>query len=529
MRKTYIIILISVVFLSFVVCKESVKAQQPNIIFIMADDLGYGDVQSFTPTSKIPTPNLNKLASQGLSFTNAHSSASVCTPSRYSFLTGRYSWRSRLKKGVLWVWDRPLIDSGQFTVGEMLKTQGYHTACIGKWHLGVEWPTTDDVPAILKSHGKNVNYDAAIKNGPTTRGFDYYFGQEVPGFPPHAFIENNRVIVKPTDTLAKGISGVQGAMAPGWRYEDLMFAITDKSIQYIKDQTLNNPEKPFFLYFAMSAPHTPIAPHENFQSKTKVGRYGNYVYEMDFHIGRIMNVLDSLQIADSTLVVFSSDNGGVNEDGLKYSSTVGALTENYGHNSNGELRGIKSDALEGGHRVPFIVRWPGNIAQNKKTDALVSQVDMMATFANLTGANLPENVAEDSFDITPILRGQSENIRDNLIVQSGEGVLSIIQDKWKLILCAGSGGKLGQSAYVGSLPELSLIEGKPVWKNIQLYNLATDIHEEKNVASEHQSRVASMMKLLKQYIVMGRSNTGKSLSHGKTQLWREIQWITQIR
>lgn len=291
-------------------CKTSHKPQATNIIFIMADDLGYGDVRSFTPASKIPTPNIDRLASQGLSFRNAHAPAAVCTPTRYSFLTGRYSWRSDRKEGVTWVWEGPMIDSGRFTIGEMLRNRGYHTACIGKWHLGVDWPTTDGLPATLQNQGKNVDYDQPVKNGPVDRGFDYYFGQEVPGFPPHAFIENDRVTVKPSEWLEPGVAGIPGALAPGWRYEDLMYAITDKSIQYIKDQTSNEPERPFFLYFSMSAPHTPIAPHENFEGKTAVGRYGDYVYEMDHHVGRMLDVLDSLGISENTLVIFSSDNGG---------------------------------------------------------------------------------------------------------------------------------------------------------------------------------------------------------------------------
>lgn len=276
MKKIFLFILI----FSSVLCFSSYKKQQgtqpPNIIFIMVDDLGYGDVQSLNSTSKIPTPNIDRLASEGILFTNAHAPASVCTPTRYSFLTGRYSWRSEMKKGVLWVWDGPLIDKETLTIGQMLQSQGYSTACIGKWHLGIDWPTKDGLPATVQNQGRNVDYDKPIKNGPIDRGFDYYFGQEVPSFPPHAFIENDKVVTKPTEWLQPGISDIRGAMAPGWRYEDLMYSTTDNSIEYIKSQTINKPQSPFFLYFAMSAAHTPIAPHENFQGKTEVGRYGDY-------------------------------------------------------------------------------------------------------------------------------------------------------------------------------------------------------------------------------------------------------------
>ena len=435
-------------------CKKQEESKQPNIIFIMADDLGYGDVQSLNPASKIRTPFIDKLASQGLSFINAHAPAAVCTPSRYSFLTGRYSWRSKRKRGVTWVWERPMIENGIFTVGQMLRNQGYSTACIGKWHLGVDWPTRDGLPAS----GENVDYDKSIKNGPVDRGFDYYFGQEVPSFPPHAFIENNRMVVKPTEWMDNSGEGIAGAMAPGWRYENLMHSLTRKAIKYIKDQTLNVPEKPFFLYFAMTAPHTPIAPHENFEGKTEVGRYGDYVHEMDHHVGRILFVLDSLGITKNTLVIFTSDNGGINEDGLKYSSAVGALVKNYGHNSNGKLRGIKSDAWEGGHRVPFIVRWPGNIKEKSTSDALISHVDMMATFAALTGAQLPGNVAEDSYNMMPLFMGKTTSIREALVAQSGEGILSIQKGDWKLIPCSGGGGKWSG---VGELPVVDTAGGNP--------------------------------------------------------------------
>lgn len=504
---------------------EAPEGKKPNIILILADDLGYGDVQFYSPKSKIPTPNINKLASQSLSFMNAHAAASVCTPSRYSILTGRYPWRSHIKKGVIWVWGRPMIDSGRFTIGEMLKDQGYNTACIGKWHLGVDWPTTDGRPATLQNEGRNVDYDKPIKNGPIDRGFDYYFGQLVPSFPPHAFIENDRMVTKPTSRLGKNEPGIPGAMAPGWRYEDLMYNITNNALQYIRKQAVNKHKKPFFLYFSMSAPHTPIAPREKFQGKTKVGRYGDYVYEMDYHIGQILNVLDSLDISKNTLVIFSSDNGAVNEDGLKYSSPVGALIKNYGHNSNDGFRGMKSDSWEGGHRMPFIVRWPGHVKANSRSDALISQVDMMATFAALSGAALPEDAAEDSYNILPVFIDGSRDVRQDVVVQSGEGILSIQKRNWKLILCSGGGGKWNP---VGSLPVLDTVAGIPLWKNVQLYNLDNDITEENNLIYEQPEKVWELMGLLKQYIVTGRSTPGKSLNKSALKLWPEVEWIKKV-
>src|SRR5690606_12054915 len=263
-----------------------------NIIFILADDLGYGDIQTLNPASPIPTPNINLLANEGLSFSNAHSTSSVCTPSRYSFLTGQYSWRSRMKKGVCWIYDPPLIEDEQLTIGEMLSNQGYKTACIGKWHLGWNWPTMDGLPAA-QSNGKNVNFNKPIEDGPISRGFDYYYGQDTPSLPPHVLIENNQVVTQPIDWLS-GPEGLAGAMAPGWKYENLMQTISEKAVNYIQNQVKNDPNKPFFLYYSMSAPHTPIAPHDNFKNRTDIGPYGDFVSELDFHVGQIIKTVDSL-------------------------------------------------------------------------------------------------------------------------------------------------------------------------------------------------------------------------------------------
>ena len=404
--------------------------------------------------------------------------------------------------------------------------QGYNTACIGKWHLGVDWPTMDGKPATLKNEGKNVDYDKPVRNGPTERGFDYYYGQLVRSFPPHAFFKNDRVIVKPTDWMPPGFAGIAGAMEPGWRYEDLMYSLTGKAIQYISDQATHSPEKPFFLYFSMSAAHTPIAPHENFQGKTQVGRYGDYVYEMDFHVGRILKVLDSLGISENTLVIFSSDNGGVNQDGLKYNSAIGALIKNYGHNSSGILKGIKSDAWEGGHRMPFIVKWPGHIKAKSTSEALISQVDMMATFAALSGADIPREAGEDSYNLLPVFKDGFKKVRKALVVQSGEGILSIQKENWKLILCAGGGGKWNE---VKGFTYLDSSAIKPTWKNVQLYHISEDIRETSNVESKYPGKVNELMQLLAKYIMEGRSTPGKILSTEKPELWQEVKWVSQLR
>ncbi|CAN5311963.1 arylsulfatase [soil metagenome] len=511
----------------FVSCFHPIKAQKnqaPNIIFILADDLGFGDIQALNPESNIPTPSINLLAKQGISFTNAHSTSSVCTPSRYSFLTGRYSWRSDLKKGVIWMWDPPLIEENRFTIGEMLHKQGYSTACIGKWHLGWEWPTKDG-HSIKKNEGRNVDYDKPIMNGPITRGFDYYFGQDIPSLAPHVLIENDKVITQPSAWLTSP-AGWPGAMEPGWQYEDLMNKITSKAIEYVKVQTVKNTNKPFFLYFSLSAPHTPIAPHGNFLHKTEVGRYGDFVYEMDHHVGRLLKTVDSLNIQENTLIIFTSDNGGINADGHNYTGKIGSLLK-FGHNSNGEFRGIKSDAWEGGHRIPFIARWPGHIIPNSSSDIVISQVDMMATFAAITGAELPPGVAEDSYNILPaLIKPSHSNIREALVTQSGNGILAIQKEQWKLILSSGGGGKW--TLPVGELPKLVPATKEFVWQNVQLFNLNIDFQENNNIATLHPNKILELMDLLKDYIINGKSNPARSaVQQNSTNLWPEVKWVEQ--
>lgn len=516
-----------VVVLSFSAagCFAQGVEQKPNIIFILADDLGYGDVEILNPHSKIPTPNMNALASQGISFTNAHATSSVCTPSRYSFLTGRYSWRTPRKKGVTWVWEGPMIQQRTYTIAEMLRDQGYATACIGKWHLGVDWRTTDGKPATLKDHGASVDYQQPIANGPVTHGFDYYFGQEVPSFPPHAFIENDRVAVQPTAYWRASQQGaVEGAMAPGWRYEDQLRTLCDTALQFIRRQA--ETDSPFFLYFPLSAPHTPIAPHEAFTGKTAVGRYGDFVYEMDFHIGRVIQLVDSLGLSANTLIIVTSDNGGVNEDGTPYVGEVGSLPDDYGHNSNSPWRGMKSDAWEGGHRVPFIVRWEGHVPGNLSSDKLISHIDMMATFASISGAQLPSDAAEDSYNALPLLEDPSSNGgRDFLVTLSGNGILAIQESEWKLILSSGGGGSWTEPK--GELPVRVATKSGGHWRNIQLYHLGVDPREEKNLANFYPDQVTHLMRTLKGYITNGRSTDGPALP--VADLWDETMWIEAVR
>ncbi len=499
---------------------------QPNIVFILADDLGYGDVGVLNPDSKIPTPNLDKLAGEGMLFTNAHAAAAVCTPSRYSFLTGRYSWRSDMKMGVSWIWDPPVIREDRLTVGDMLKAKGYTTACIGKWHLGWDWPTTDGKPATVQNRGLNVDYSRPIANGPITRGFDLYFGDDVPSFPPHAFITNDRLVIRPTAWLEAGGPGAEGAMSPGWRYEDLLPAITERAIEFITRQTERHKDTPFFLYFAANAPHTPIAPSAPFQGKTQAGPYGDFVYELDWYTGQIIRTIDELGISGKTLIIFTSDNGPTNQDGTNYTGKIGSLPGRYGHNSAGTLRGIKSDAWEGGHREPFIVRWPGHVRAGTQNGELISQADMMATFAALTGADLPGDAAEDSYNMLPVFLGKSTRpVRPALVTQSGNGILAIQNADWKLILSSGGGGSWTKPK--GELPVYR--DSTDQWANVQLFRLSSDPGEHLNVASSNPAKVEELMKLLAGYIEKGRSTPGKPQKNDGPAVWPQIEWTTVLK
>ncbi len=498
----------------------------PNIIFILADDLGYGDVEVYNPESKIPTPYLNKLAEEGITFTNAHAPAAVCTPTRYSILTGKYPWRSRLKQGVLWVWDKPLISEREFTLPKMLRERGYHTALIGKWHLGWNWPTIDGKPASLENEGRNVDFKKKVTGGPLATGFHYYYGDDVPGFPPHTFMENERAAIFPEDWY-EGPPGISGPGAPGWTYEALLPAITQKAIAYIKDQVRNNEEQPFFLFFSMTAPHTPIAPVEEFAGKSEAGQYGDFVYQVDHSAGQVMKALEELDIDKNTLVLFSSDNGAIPIDGTNYAGSFGSIYD-YGHYPNANLRGVKSDAWEGGHRVPLILRWPDKIETGSVSGDLVSLTDLLATFGAITGAVIPVDEGVDSYNLLPFPRpGNKSPARKNLVTQSGNGILSYHKGDWKLIMSSGSGGSWLKPK--GELPYKEINDSDKRWKNIQLYHLEKDIEEKNNLAEEYPEQVSELVNELAEIISSGRTRAGPALENAGPGLWKQVEWIEEIR
>lgn len=438
----------------------------PNIVIVLADDFGYGDAACFDPQhSKIPTPHIDRLAREGMMFTSAHSSAAVCTPTRYGLLTGRYNWRSPLQEGVIKPFGAPLISEDRLTIGGMLKRQGYHTACIGKWHLGWEWAR----------NGKTVVFDQPIGGGPLTRGFDHYFGVDVPNYPPYTFIENDRVTALPTDTVPRSVAvkanvTVNGAMAPGWRFEEILPTLAAKAAAYIDQRAETG--HPFFLFFALTTPHHPFTPSERFAGKSGISAIGDLVMETDWALGEVMTALERNGLAGNTLVIFCADNGH-----------IGRFVEPFqqaGHRVSGPFRGYKASIWEGGHRVPFVARWPGLVKPGSQCAQLISLNDCMATCAEITGVQLPANAAEDSFSLMPLLKGEDRPIRAAVVSHSADGIFAIQRGEWKLI--AG--------------------------RQVALYNLATDIGETKNLSAQHPETVAELTALLKKYVGDGRSTPG---------------------
>lgn len=479
-------------------------SQFPNIVIIYADDMGYGDLAIQNPESKIPTPHLDQLARDGMWFMDAHSSSGICTPSRYALLTGRYHWRKF--HGIVNAFGGSVFDAERLTLPEILKTKGYRTACIGKWHLGWNWDAIKRPEAKQKKLGKrNVGYapDAfdwskPIHNGPLAHGFDYYFGDDVPNFPPYTWIENDRVLIPPTKPyvpdpkpMEGSPEGRPGPMAEGWHQDQVMPRLTEKVVEWIGKQ--KGSEQPFFLYFPWTSPHAPIVPTKAFQGTTKAGGYGDFVHQSDWSAGQVLKALDKNGFRDNTLVIFTSDNG---PERYAYDRI-----RNVEHRSMGPLRGLKRDIWEGGHRVPFVARWPGVIKPGRVTDALVSQIDLMATVASIVGYELPDNAAEDSHDLLPLLRGESgvTNVRDVHIHNTRANHYAIRQGDWVLI-DAKSGG-------VSKVPkwfdEANGYEANP--HKEALYNLRQDIAERKNLIVERPKKAAELQTLLQQIHQQGYS------------------------
>ena len=456
---------------------------QPNIIYIMADDMGYGDVGWYNAESTIPTPNMDRIAREGVYCTDAHSASAVCTPSRYAVMTGKYAWRSALKRGVLNGFGTPLIDPNEVTLASLLKQQGYATTAIGKWHLGFDWTTEsgEPIPQANGSHawsedGFDVDYAQPLTGGPNELGFDYSFG--ISGsldMPPYCFIENGQTVGIPTQEKHPYYNQQRrGLMTDGWQDEAVDTTFASKSVDFIEQHVESRPDQPFFLYLTPASPHRPCDIRPDFViNKSQAGDRGDMVYLFDWVVGQVLEALDRLELAENTLIMVTSDNGA---------RLVCADGNDYGHKSNGNLRGQKADIWDGGHREPFLVRWPGHIKAGTSTDALICLSDVIATCAAVTGANMSENV--DSFNMLPHLTDTPAQtpIRETLVHHSAAGMFSIREGQWKLIVGLGSGG----------FSEPKSVDPAPGEPTGQLYDLSNDLAETHNLWAEHQDIVQDL-------------------------------------
>ena len=499
--------------------EEKPTLQMPNIIVILADDFGVGDIQAHYPKNKIPTPHLDQLVGEGMSFSDAHSSSAVCSPTRYGLLTGRYNWRSPLQEWVLASYEPPLIKDERITLPEMLKANGYATSCIGKWHLGMNWPGEQKSIRVEQRHALNQytwNYDQAIQGGPNDHGFDYYFGVHLPNFPPFTYMENDRLVVMPTDTFhyepyAEMVMPriFEGApMAPGWKFEDILPDITERAVQYIKEQSQE--AQPFFLYFSMTSPHEPISPSEGFQGKSGIAPIADFVMETDWSVGEILEAVDEAGISDNTLILFTADNGHSHYTG--WEKLIAA-----GHAPSGPYRGHKGDIWEGGHRVPLIAKWPNQIQEASKSEQLVCLTDIYATCQELVSGKLPGENAEDSFSFLQVLLGQNTSAsRDHIVNHSRDGEFAYRKAGWKLVY---------------KLPEKNLKASRGKAATQELYHLSEDIAEARNLVQEQPEKVLELQEELSLIVTNGASRTGirgNNDVHVRVDTIQEFRWAKEI-
>ncbi len=498
-------------------CNFSEKKEipsQPNIIYILADDMGYGDVSCYNENSKIRTPHIDKLASEGIRFTDAHTGSSVSTPTRYGIITGRYNWRSKLKSGVLSGYSKALIEPERLTVGKLLQENSYHTAFIGKWHLGWDWSISEEDEKEIDNLNSRpvVDFSKPVKNGPGTLGFDYSYGFcGSLDMPPYVYVENGLATTIPVDaTVSVDDKGFwrEGLTALDFSHVDVLPHITERSVQYVNERVKTG--QPFFLYFALPAPHTPILPTTEFLGKSNANFYGDFVMQVDDVVGQVIRAVENNNIKGNTIIIFASDNG------CSPRANFAELKE-VGHNPSYIFRGHKADIYEGGHRVPFILSWPDQIEGGRKSDEIVCTVDLMATVADILDYSLPEDAAEDSYSILPVLKGENykKPIREATVHSSIRGRFAIRQGDWKLILWSGSGG--------WSYPrDNEITEDMP---RFQLYGLKNDPSEEHNLVSENPEKVNELKKLLTKYIEQGRSTSGEKQENEGMDNWPQIDWI----
>jgi arylsulfatase A-like enzyme len=494
------------VLFALAVAVSAAESARPNIIFVLADDLGYGDVQCLNPQGKIATPHMDRLAAGGIIFTDAHSSSAVCSPTRYGILTGRYNWRSRLKSGVLGGLSPRLIEEGRMTVASFLKEHGYDTACIGKWHLGLDWvkypgKEVSELSVETLAQVGSVDFTKPFTNGPLAVGFNSYFGIAASlDMVPYVFLENDRVAAQPTEThkfpMMTGRENWftrEGPMAPGFDSAEVLPTLTRKAVEFIgQHAAAAKSGQPFFLYLPLNAPHTPIAPTPKWLGKSGLNPYGDFVMETDATLGAVMDAVETGGLAENTLIIFTSDNG------CSPSAKFDELAAK-GHYPSYEFRGNKADIYDGGHRIPFLARWPARVKAGTRSDQIICLNDFFATCADILGERLSDNAGEDSVSLLPALEGRDDKpLHEAVVHHSVNGSFAIRQGPWKLELCPDSGG--WSEPRPGKAPP-----GSPP---VQLYDLSDDIGEQRNVQADHPEIVARLTALLEKYVADGRSTPG---------------------
>lgn len=535
-------------FLAGAAASAGAAARRPNIVYLLCDDLGYGDVHCLNPKrGRIPTPNIDRLAGQGMIFTDAHSGSSVCTPTRYGVYTGRYAWRSTLQSGVYNGYSPPLIPEGRLTVASLLKTHGYHTALIGKWHLGWGWARVDERsrPAHLSQVKEEqlgyregdvlttaqqqaldgVDYGKPIRGGPAALGFDTFYGLTAPDFPPFVWIENDRVTAPPT--MVKRVIRL-GVGQREYEAERLLPELTRRAVGYIEDRKAAKDGRPFFLAFTLTAPHSPLVPAKEWRGRSGMGLYGDWVMQADAAAGEVLRALERTGMARDTMVVFTSDNGCATYVGLRdeFGEDVagrmrrgGAVREleEAGHFPSAGYRGYKADTWDGGHRVPFIVRWPGKVRPGSTSGQMVCLTDLMATCAEMLDARLPANAGEDSVSMLPAFGGGAGR-REAIVHHSVSGKFAVRQGRWKLMLSPGS----GSGGWSAPNDAAAARQGLPP---LQLFDMVEDPGERRNLLESRPEIAARLVRLLETYVENGRSTPGPKQSNDTAvDIWKGTSW-----
>lgn len=492
----------------------------PNILYILADDLGIGDVSCYNSASAWRTPHLDRLAAEGARFTDAHSASSLCTPARYALLTGRYAWRGALKQGVLQGYGRPLIEAGRPTVASFLRGHGYTTAVFGKWHLGLGWVSTGPQP-------EQVDFAQPFVAGPLTHGFDRFFGISASlDMPPYVWLAQDRATTLPTEKLADSPAPKLwrgGPKAPDFQLEDVQPRLIATALSFLAERATARDGNPFFLYLPLASPHTPILPTGEFEGQTRTTSYGDFVTQVDADVGRLLAALAQHGLTRNTLVIFTSDNG------FAPAADVPAHTR-FKHDPSGGYRGFKSDLFEGGHRVPYLARWPATIRAGSTRSELVAQLDLFATCAELVGAKLPATVAEDSVSFLPLLRAETSApaaaaARTSLVAHSAEGRFSIREGRWKLLLWPGSGGWSSPTPAPSQWLKVERTDLATL-PAFQLYDLIADPAEAKNLAAAHPDVVQRLGRLLRTDIERGRSTPGPAQLFTADSAWTQLGWFS---